>query len=49
MSKMPPSKSFSKPKFHRLRLLRLRRSLPPRGQWYATADDEGNVKINPNR
>lgn len=48
MHKLPRSKAFSKPKFHRLRLQKLRRRLPPKGQWYATADEEGNVRINPN-
>jgi hypothetical protein len=40
-----------KPKFPRIQRLLAKRKepFPPRGQWFTTADDEGNVEINPNR
>ena len=44
------SKPQFKPKFPRLQFLARKRSqAPPRGQWFATANDDHMVVIHPNR
>lgn len=45
------SRPHLKPKHARLKraLVKRRREVPPRFQWFATADDDGNVHIHPNR